>query len=65
MEPKELRPKGLPELSKLAGELREELRDLRFKVSQRQLKDVRRIREVKRDLARIETILTEQRRPAP
>jgi large subunit ribosomal protein L29 len=61
MELKELRAKGQPELHRTLAELQEELRDLRFKVLQRQLKDVRRIREVKRDIARTHTLLTERK----
>ncbi len=65
MDLKELSPKGVPELTRMAVELREELRDLRFKDAQRQLKDVRRIREVKHDIARIETLLTAKRTEKP
>lgn len=65
MELKEIRAKGPAELNRLKAELREELRDLRFKVTQRQLKDVRRLREVKREIARVETVLTEKGRPIP
>jgi large subunit ribosomal protein L29 len=65
MELKEIRAKGSAELNRLKAELREELRDLRFKVTQRQLKDVRRLREVKREIARVETVLTEKGTPTP
>ena len=58
---KELKKKGEPELQKLLQESRESLRDMRFKVSQRQLKKVRDVRKMKRYIARILTILNEKK----
>ncbi|MFA6512346.1 MAG: 50S ribosomal protein L29 [Patescibacteria group bacterium] len=54
---KELRMKSRAELEKLLTEQREELRDIRFKVSRDQMKNVRSIRSTKQDIARILTIL--------
>ncbi|MFH1597475.1 MAG: 50S ribosomal protein L29 [Patescibacteria group bacterium] len=55
MKMKEIREKNDPELKRLLQSQKEKLRSLRFKVSQKQLKDVRQLREVKRDMARLNT----------
>ena len=46
------------ELQNLLAEKRDELRTLRFKASERQLKEVRRIRSVKQTIAQILTVLS-------
>ena len=53
MTSKELEMKTPEELRKLAQELRESVRDLRFKIATRQHLKVRTVREVKKDLARV------------
>lgn len=53
----DLRTKGAVELSKLLKASREELRDLRFKVASDQHKDIRELRDVRKRIARIITIL--------
>lgn len=60
MKNKELRQKTSLELKKLLASTREQVRDLRFKVAAKQHKDVRNLRETKRLLARIMTILKER-----
>ncbi len=60
MKIKELREKKDLELDKLLAELREEQHALRFKDSAKQLKDVRDIRIVKKDIARILTLKKER-----
>ena len=60
---KELKKRSDKELGRILEESREALRDMRFKVSQRQLKKVRDVRKTKRYIARILTILKE-RKPA-
>ena len=45
------------DLKKMLAEQREELRKIRFKDSQRQLKDIRKIRDTKKNIARIITVL--------
>ncbi|MFA7087981.1 MAG: 50S ribosomal protein L29 [Patescibacteria group bacterium] len=57
MEFKELQTKEAADLRKLLISNQEKLRDLRFKDSNKQLKDIREIREVKKTIAQILTIL--------
>lgn len=57
MELKELKTKSEAELHRLLAESRDQLRELRFKDASRQLKDVRDIREVKKLIAQILTLL--------
>lgn len=57
MEFKELQTKTKPELQKLLAEKREHARELRFKDSNRQLKNVREIRVAKTEIAQILTLL--------
>lgn len=54
---KKLSAKHQADLHKDLAEQREVLRDLRFKASQNQLKEVRTIREVRKNIARIMTAL--------
>ncbi|PKM89132.1 50S ribosomal protein L29 [Candidatus Falkowbacteria bacterium HGW-Falkowbacteria-2] len=54
---KELTTKSPADLQKLLTEHREKLRELRFKDSNRQLKNIREIRETRETIARIMTIL--------
>ena len=57
MKMKELKIKTNEELKKLLMEMREKKRELRFKVAQKQLKNIREIRNLKVTIARILTIL--------
>ncbi len=57
MKIKELKQKSEIELQKLLQESREKLRELRFKVALKQLKKVMKIRDVKKMIARILTLL--------
>lgn len=61
MKIQEMRKKSEVELVALIKLLREMLRDLRFKVAARQHKDVRELRENKKDIARILTVLKEKK----
>ncbi|MDD3735042.1 MAG: 50S ribosomal protein L29 [Candidatus Pacebacteria bacterium] len=60
MKSKEIRNKSVESLRELLKERRERLRDLRFALSGGKVKNVREIREVKRDIARISTIIKEK-----
>ena len=60
----ELKDKTEAELMALCRELREELFNLRLQQASGQLEKPHRIRMIKRDIARIETRLTELRKAA-
>ena len=60
MEIKELTTKTPAELAKLLAESQEKLRELRFKDSNKQLKNVRSIRVLKQEIARINTLLNKK-----
>jgi large subunit ribosomal protein L29 len=57
MKAKELREMKIEELEKILKEKREKLKNLKLDLIQGKLKNVREIRETKRDIARILTIL--------
>lgn len=57
MSSKELLQKTTAELRREADALRAELRDLRFKIATRQNSKVRQMRDKRKQLARIETVL--------
>ncbi len=60
MNAKELRSLNQEELNKKLAEAREELFNLRFQMSTAQLDNPRRVRKVRRDIARIETVRQER-----
>ncbi len=62
MDFKEITTKNEEELKKLLEDSQEKERELRFKDSNRQLKNVREIRNLKKDIARISTILTKNKK---
>lgn len=57
MQIKELRDKSKPELQKLLAERRAELQSLRFAVAGRKDTHIRKIRELRKDIARVLTLL--------
>lgn len=57
MKAKELKQKSKKELEKLLLSDREKLRQLKFDLSAGKVKNVREIRKIKKDIARILTIL--------
>ena len=61
MKAQELRKKKKIDLQKLIGELQEQLRQLRFDLSAGKVKNVKEIRNKKKEVAKIHTILREQR----
>lgn len=58
MELKELKLKTEKELTQILNEFRDKLRDLRFKDANKQLKNIREIREIKKTIARVLTLLS-------
>jgi len=60
MKAEELRGLSIPELREKLRELREELFNLRFQKSIHQLENPMRIRQVKRDIARVLTVIREK-----
>ena len=56
----EIRNMSVDELLTQEKELKQELFNLKFQKTLRQLQDTAKIRTVKRDIARIKTILTEK-----
>ncbi len=61
MEFKELKTKDKSDLQKLLEVNREKLRDLRFKDSNKQLKNIREIRVIRQLIAQILTLLNKQK----
>ena len=59
MKIQELRQKNKSELQKLLQDSRERLRQLRFDLAAGKVKNVREIRKIKKDIARILTLLNE------
>lgn len=59
MDAKSLRAKSPSVLVAQMGEAQARLKELRFKLSSNQLKDVREVRELKRGVARIKTLLAQ------
>ena len=57
MRAKELREKTEKELSSLLAASREKLRQLRFDLASKKLKNPNEIKQIKKDIARISTIL--------
>ncbi|MFA6909091.1 MAG: 50S ribosomal protein L29 [Patescibacteria group bacterium] len=58
---KELGAKSIAELHALLAETREKLRDARFRVAAKQLKDVREVRQLRATVARILTTLNKKK----
>ena len=57
MKPEELRGKTVDELNDLLLDSKKELFNLRFQKTSGQLENTARIREVRRDIARVKTLL--------
>ena len=56
-----MREMSSPDLEKELGELKQELFKLRFSLATNGLDNPNKIKEVKRDIARVNTILTERK----
>ncbi|MFA5318293.1 MAG: 50S ribosomal protein L29 [Patescibacteria group bacterium] len=61
MDIKELKNKSIKELHKLLADNRNRLRELRFKDGAKQLKNVRDIRNLKKEIAQILTLLNNKK----
>ncbi|MCL5967529.1 MAG: 50S ribosomal protein L29 [Firmicutes bacterium] len=64
MKPREIRELSEPELNDKLRELKAELFNLRFQGATMQLENPMRIRQVRKDIARVLTIMSEMRRAA-
>lgn len=62
--PADIRAKGADNLATMLLELRKEQFNLRFQRATGQTEGVGRVRQVRRDIARVKTIMTEQKRSA-
>jgi large subunit ribosomal protein L29 len=62
MKPSDIRTKTTDELGEQVTTLSKELFNLRFQASSGQLENTARVRQAKRDIARIKTVLGERRR---
>ncbi len=62
MELKELKNKPVSELQKILFAKREKLRELRFKDANKQLKNVRELRTIKKEIARILTLINKAKK---
>ncbi len=60
MNTKEIREKTLPELNEQLAKLKDELFHLRFQLAINQLDNPARINAVKKDIARVKTVIREQ-----
>ncbi|MBE6732475.1 MAG: 50S ribosomal protein L29 [Ruminococcaceae bacterium] len=60
MKAKEIRENTLPELNEQLAKLKEELFNLRFQLAINQLENPNRIVAVKKDIARVKTIIREK-----
>ena len=62
--PADIRAKGVDNLAAMLLDLRKEQFNLRFQRATGQTEGVGRVRQVRRDIARVKTIMTEQKRSA-
>lgn len=62
MKTKDLRNLSIEELKKKEQELRKELFNLRFQLAKGELQNVKRVSAVRKDIARVLTIITEKER---
>ncbi len=61
MKPQEIRKKSEEDLQRLLGELKEQVRNFRFKIASKEVKNHQLLRIAKKDIARILTILKERK----
>ena len=61
MKPRDIRKKSTEDLLEQFEEMKEQIRTLRFKVASREIKNHQQLRQTKKDMARILTILKERK----
>lgn len=61
MKAEEIRTKTVDELDTMLGDLKKEQFNLRFQKATGQLENVARVRQVRRDIARIKTVAAQKR----
>ena len=64
MRVQDVRKKSEEDLNKLLAELRENVRSLRFKIASREIKNHQLLRVVKKDIAKILTVITQRSKKA-
>ena len=64
MNASDLKTKSDDELKQMLGDLKKEQFNLRFQRASGQLENTARVRQVRRDIARIQTVLADRARPA-
>ncbi len=62
MKSSEIREMGLEEMQRTRNDLKEEMFNLRFQHGVGQLENTVKLKQIKRDIARIETLIKEQQR---
>ena len=62
MKAREIREMGVEEMQRKRDDLREEMFNLRFQHGVGQLENTAKLKQTKRDIARIETLIREQQR---
>ena len=62
MKAKEMREMGLEEMQHKRNDMKEEMFNLRFQHGVGQLENTAKLKQIKRDIARIETLIREQQR---
>ncbi|MFA5643927.1 MAG: 50S ribosomal protein L29 [Patescibacteria group bacterium] len=62
MDLKELKTKNVSELHVILADLRDKLREFRFKDSNKQLKNVRSIRKIKKEISQVLTLINKDRK---
>ncbi len=60
MKIQDIRKKSDQELQKTVSELRSTVRDLRFRIANKEIKNHQQLRQVRKDIARIFTVLKEK-----
>ncbi len=65
MQAKELRTKSVADLQKQLASLREKLRDLNFRIANKQVKNYREHKKLREDIARVLTVMHEKQPARP